>query len=152
MTRHAVPAPILVAALLALSAVQARAQTITLIEVECPTGDVAFDDETHSLWYDRFWTGSCSGLWFDGCWPGESWPDLIDELADKHGRAGARTLAPRFCALGREIGHEWARDNAVRRISTDDLEVWYDDLRQTRDLEAALSYYESLARARLSEQ
>ncbi len=152
MIRHVSLAFCLAVGLLSLTVAQSRAETIALVGVDCPTSGVSFDDDTHSLWYDRFWTGSCSGLWFDGCWPGESWPDLIHELANKHDRTAARTMAPRFCALGRAIGHEWARDNDVRRISTEDLQGWYEDLRQAHDLEAALTRYESLVKARLGAQ
>ncbi len=134
----------------ALCAMQARAETIALAGETCRIDGQSFDDEEHALWYDRFWTGSCSGLWFSGCWPGDSWPDLVNGLAAKHGQEEAKDLVPRFCALGRAMGHEWARDNAVRSISTDDLEAWYQDLRSVQDLEAALLRYETLIESRLA--
>lgn len=149
MTGSSPIAVLLAGALLTVSAGTPQAETVLLVGTSCQIGDAAFDDETHSLWYDRFWTGSCSGLWFSGCWPGDSWPDLIEGLADKHGRDEVGALAPRLCALGQSMGHEWARDNDVRRISTEDLERWYNDLRQTGDVDAALTHYEALVDARL---
>jgi hypothetical protein len=32
----------------------------------------------------------------------------------------------RLWRLGRGIGFEWARDNAIRRIDTDDFETWWE--------------------------
>ncbi len=151
MRRRPTIAALLGLVLLGFGPAAAKAETVMLLAVGCEVGGHSFDDELHRLWYDRFWTGSCSGLWFEGCFPGEAWPDLVEDLGQKHGRQQVQGLVPRFCALGRSIGHEWARDNDLRLISTDELERWYANLRQAQDLEATLQHYEDLVSERLGQ-
>ena len=135
-----------------LEARPSLAQTLRLADDDCDVGQSAFDDSLHRLWYDRFWTGACDGLWFEGCWPGKSWVDLVETIRQRHGSELVSALSRRLCALGRSVGLEWARANDVRRISTDDLEVWYGDLATTENLDATLSLYEELVARLLKEQ
>lgn len=53
-------------------------------------------------------------------------------------------LCSRLFALGRAIGHEWARDNSVRRIDTRDLRNWTRMLTDADDIGKAVDTIEEL--------
>ena len=48
-------------------------------------------------------------------------------------------------ALGRRIGHEWARENDMRKISTEDIRRWYRELEKGGDIAATLARIEAEA-------
>jgi hypothetical protein len=115
-----------------------------------PYQGLTFEHEKHLEWYERFWTGQCDGLsLFDGCWSGEHWSGKMCSLLS---RAGTDARSPRYQALwelGRLIGHEWARDNDIRRIDTKNLEAWYNKLEDPTDLDAELKAIRIEAEAKL---
>jgi hypothetical protein len=80
-----------------------------------------FDDAAHAAWYRRFWSGSCAGV--PGfCMSGQpDWNSQVRSLVARAAPERQAAAAAEACRLGRLIGLEWARDNAVRRISTHDL-------------------------------
>lgn len=85
----------------------------------------SFDNSQHRLWYNRFWTGNCApGLLF--CSPGEpNWSSTAARLLTQTPAARRAELTRRMCVLGHTIGHEWARDNAIRRIDSTALTSFY---------------------------
>lgn len=114
-----------------------------------PSVGLAFDHEEHRLWYGvRFWTGQCHAS-LSWCWSGQDWYDVMETVLDRVPVAEQAELCPRVFELGRVIGHEWARDNNVRRISTGDLDSWRGILLEGGDPVAAVERVESLAGERL---
>lgn len=111
-----------------------------------PTAGLSFDDKAHRLWYaDRFWRGECPASLF-WCFSGDDWYNLMQEQLARTPAADRGVACARLFALGVRIGHEWARDNDVRKISTDDLEAWQGILRDPeRPAAAALAETERLA-------
>ncbi|MBP2161332.1 MULTISPECIES: hypothetical protein [Asticcacaulis] len=97
------------------------------IQSACPSMAVplAFDDKTHGLWYDRFWTGDCArGL----AWCHKGTPNWLGVMNDlqREAPAGQRaSLKKRLCGLGQKVGLEWARDNSIRTIDTAALGRFY---------------------------
>ena len=72
-------------------------------------------------WYHRFQDGVPL---FDG------WKKITQAVVEKfpeHEREGKLAAMQ---ALGFKIGHEWSRDNRVRKVSTEALRAWGKDLRQ----------------------
>ena len=95
---------------------------------------LTFDHDKHAAWYRRFWTGDCAGLFF--CSRGSpNWGEVLDRAES----GGAPDRLARTCRLGRRMGHEWARDNDVRRIDTDDLRRFSRLLLDAPDFDAGLS-------------
>ncbi len=118
---------------------------------EVPSDGLAFADDKHRKWYARFWTGRCDDLGFLVCFPGSpNWNETTRRLvaaAASERRAGLRQ---RLLALGRLIGHEWAKENDVRRIGTADLRAWNAELDKGGGDDAALGRIEAEARQKLS--
>lgn len=114
-----------------------------------PSSGLAFDDEQHRLWYEvRFWQGECDDS-LSWCFTGDDWYDLMEEVLERVPAAEQAKLCPRLWDLGRRIGHEWARDNDVRRIDTSDLEDWQEAISESGDLPATLTETEALVADRL---
>jgi hypothetical protein len=129
-----------------LAAAPVRAQ-----EADVPYHGLAFDDAKHRLWYARFWTGKCTGLAFYECRAGEPyWNATMRSLVAAVPPERRQAFAARLLALGRKIGHEWAKENDVRRISTDDIRSWYVLLDETKDGEAVIARIEAEAARRLA--
>ena len=133
------------------------AKTVLCSRVEAmpmthPLKGLRFDHNDHRLWYQRFWTGSCKGLSFFQCFPGKPfWCETLGKALDRVSLTPLerRSLAVRMVALGRLIGHEWARDNDIRKIDTSDIKTWYRDLEKPGNLASALDRIEAAARAKL---
>lgn len=119
-----------------------------------PAESLKFEDDKHRKFYRRFWTGDCTGLSiFDGAWcvSGEpNWGKGIAETTQKHGVAEGSETYARLCKLGRSMGHEWARENDVRFVCTDDLKVWIPELASAKDLPVALAALEKRVADRLA--
>lgn len=114
-----------------------------------PSAGFSFDDEEHRLWYQvRFWTGACHGDLF-WCFSGSSWYDVMGEVLSQAPAGSDAGLCPRLFELGRAIGHEWARDNDIRLIHTDDLDAWRSILLDAEDPEGAVGEVEKLTASRL---
>lgn len=102
-----------------------------------------FDNRIHELWYqDRFWNGSCpSGLgWW--CFTGESWFDLIHNVLARVEPSQRSMMCRRLFRLGTKIGYEWARDNAIRKIDSEQLKCWVAKLKSAGDPIGALNIVE----------
>ncbi len=113
-------------------------------DVVPPTVDLAFDqgDDKHELWYARYWTGDCVGLslFGDRCLQGDpNWNDQVAELMSRGGRSGEEQIKDEACRVGHIVGLEWARQNDVRCITTDDVKVWGRELEETADILADLN-------------
>jgi hypothetical protein len=85
---------------------------------------LTFDNEEHRLWYRTFWNGNCKGLGFFKCRPGNSWNKGIVEIEFSHKGDNRQFLHSELCKLGQTIGYEWARDNNIRCINTEDLRIY----------------------------
>jgi hypothetical protein len=110
-------------ALLCLVAAADQARAQDYVQPPCP-GDATprFEDHLQSLWYRRFWTGECRDLSVLRCHSGRPyWNDMVRTLTARAPEAQRAEVAARACRLGRQIGLEWTRPSAERRIDTDDL-------------------------------
>jgi hypothetical protein len=140
-----------VLAVLAIAPAQAQTPAIGAPCASAVGASTTFDDETHRRWYKRFWTGDCSGLWF--CQSGA--PNWNAGAKDFIARAEAdkrAALTQRFCEVGHLIGREWARDNGVRKIDTNELSGFYDMLSSGEgDIDARLNRVEASARRMLAQ-
>ncbi|MHB8586577.1 MAG: hypothetical protein ACYDDF_12185 [Thermoplasmatota archaeon] len=56
--------------------------------------------------------------------PVPGWNAREREIVSRVGGAGQATVAETLAALGRRLGGEWAKDNATRKVSTDDLRAF----------------------------
>jgi hypothetical protein len=96
------------------------------------------------LWYRRFWTGNCAGLGF--CAAGTpNWNEAVQEIRMKAPPAKRADVGAQACRVGRLIGLEWARDNSIRKIDTQQLLGFVDELQTNADVEAALNHIEQEA-------
>ena len=106
---------------------------------------VTFDHDTHARWYRRFWTGDCKGLLF--CQRGSpNWGEVLDRAE----ASGSSDQVTRTCRLGVRLGHEWARDNDIRRIDTDDLRQFSRQMIDADDFGGGLRQVEQAVARRLS--
>jgi hypothetical protein len=111
-----------------------------------PYDGLAFDDVKHRRWYARFWTGECRDLSLFVCFPGKPyWHETMRKLAGAVAPERRAALRERLFALGRRIGHEWAKENDIRKISTDHIRAWYRELEKSGDPEPAIARIESEA-------
>ncbi len=134
------------AAFLVAAPLAARAQ-----EAPVPYDGLSFDDAQHRLWYARFWTGRCTGLSFFVCRSGKPyWHETMQRLVAGAAAERRQAFAARLFALGRKIGYEWARENDIRKISTENLRAWYAVLDASADGEAAIARVEAEAAALLA--
>lgn len=110
-----------------------------------------FDDEKHKLWYDRFWNGKCDGLGvFDFCQEDNGhWIALIDQLSSVlNNNEDKSLLQANLWSAGRYIGHEWAKENSIRKIDTKQIQIWYKKLETSQspitDLQSVCNHAEQL--------
>ena len=118
------------------------------VRQDCRTPTVmahpAFDDETHALWYRRFWTGDCSSLSF--CARGTpNWNTAVTEMLQKTPVAQRAAVQGKACRVGRLIGFEWARDNGIRKIDTSELMQFIGELERSNSVSATLDDVEQQA-------
>lgn len=107
-----------------------------------------FDHAEHGLWYRRFWTGDCTGL--SWCQSGAPyWNEMVPGLLRRVAPPRRAAVTVKACRLGRVVGHEWAKDNAIRRIDTGDLQGFVRDLQAPGDAEAALAAVERTVLAKM---
>ena len=72
-------------------------------------------------WYYRFQEGiPC----FDG------WKKITQAVVEKFPEPERETRIATMQTLGMKIGHEWSRDNRVRKVNTDMLRAWGRELRK----------------------
>lgn len=115
-----------------------------------PTAGLGYEDEEHRLWYEvRFWTGRCEGEIWLACWSGPSWYDVMADVLAQGAEPDRPEMCRRLFALGMRMGHEWARDNAIRVIHTADLDRWKHILLDSDDPARAIGEIEALVDARL---
>jgi hypothetical protein len=72
-------------------------------------------------WYNKFQKG---GLFFDG------WQDISKDVVEKFPEEEKIKTKVTMQVLGDKIGSEWCRKNEIRRISTEMLKKWGDQLRK----------------------
>jgi hypothetical protein len=109
-----------------------------------------FEDHLQSLWYRRFWTGQCNHLPTFGCRQGKPyWNDVVRTLSARAPAAKRVEVIARACRLGRQIGFEWTRPRAERRIDTHDLGALNATLEQAPDVMAGLTAVEATVRAKI---
>lgn len=104
------------------------------------TAGLSFHDTTHKGWYQRFWTGDCSGIAdnrrerstcdFVKIFNSENWLETIEIVTERIGAAERPVIRFDLWRLGRLVGFEWARNNDVRAIDTDDIGGWGKRLRE----------------------
>lgn len=97
-----------------------------------PAEGLTFDDALHRSWYDRFWTGSCEDV-NAFCVPGIGWMESIHIVLEKTPMDQQEQMAERLWEMGRAAGHDWARDNNLSQITTNDLMRWGQMLSDTED-------------------
>ena len=135
----------LVVAMLA-GAPLAKAPAATAQSADVPYEGLTFDDANHRLWYARFWTGHCTGLSLFVCFPGKPyWNETMKTLVAAAPAERRREFAARLLQLGRKVGHEWAKENDIRKISTEHIRAWYAKLDKATDNEAAIADIEAEA-------
>jgi hypothetical protein len=145
---------VLAAAVMAASCAAAEAQSVTVADACKPLLPAAqkFDHNEHRLWYNRFWTGDCSTLGF-WCQPGS--PNWIEAMADlvEQAPAGRKPeLVTKLCQVGHLVGLDWARDNNIRKIDTNELRKFYEMLNSGGgDAFSRLAAVEAKARAELGQ-
>lgn len=106
---------------------KSNAQELTYIRADCgnfvsPVAKLHFDNAEHAAWYRRFWTGECQGLPIFSCMAGTpNWNSMVGQFLAKSRPETRDLVAKKACRLGELIGFEWAKDNSIRRISTNDL-------------------------------
>ncbi len=115
------------------------------VQAPCPSGATPkFEDHLQSLWYRRFWTGDCRDLPVLGCRSGRPyWNEVVRSLMVRAPAARRHAVSERACKLGRQIGFEWTRPRAERRISTPDLKALNTLLEKAPDVEAGLTAVEA---------
>jgi len=123
----------------------------TYVQAPCPAKSApAFEDALQPLWYRRFWTGECKGLSALKCRRGKPyWNDVVHTLAARAPPARRAEVAGRACRLGRQIGLEWTRPSAVRRINTKDLRALNAALETSPDVLSGLSAVETRVRPKV---
>jgi hypothetical protein len=132
--------------LVAVLALAAAAPALRAQDAAVPYDGLTFDDAKHRLWYARFWTGECTGLSLFVCLPGRPyWHETTRRLVAAASPERRPALAARLFQLGRKIGFEWAKENDIRKISTDDIRAWYRVLEKATDGEAAIAHIEAEA-------
>ena len=138
----AVVAAIAAAVSWAATPTPAQAETANAV----PYDGLAFDDVKHRRWYARFWTGDCGELSLFVCFPGRPyWHETTRKLTAAAAPEKRQALSARLLALGRKIGHEWAKENDVRKISTDHIRAWYRELEKAGDPEPVVARIEAEA-------
>jgi hypothetical protein len=111
--------------------------------------NIAFDDRTHLLWYNRFWTGSCAGLF--GCLSGApNWNASVTTLLAQAPVERRAALLAHACGVGHMVGLEWAKDNSIRKIDTRAVRGFIGLLQAAGDPFAKLDAIEARARAMLA--
>jgi hypothetical protein len=109
-----------------------------------------FVDQLQPLWYRRFWTGECDGL-PRRCRSGKPyWNDVVRTLVARAAPAQRSEVAERACRLGRQIGLEWTKPNAERRIDTGDLRALDATLERSPDVVTGLAAVEAKVRGRVA--
>ena len=136
---------------LALMATAAPALGQSYVEAPCPaTATPQFEDHLQSLWYRRFWTGECRDLSILRCRSGRPyWNDVVRTLTARAPPAKRAQVAADACRLGRQIGFEWTRPSAKRRIDSQDLRSLDAILEKAPDVTAGLAAVEARVRAKI---
>ena len=139
------------APLLILSAAS-PALSQSYVQTPCPAKPApAFEDTVQPLWYRRFWTGECKDLSALKCRRGKPyWNDVVHTLSARAPSANRAEVTRRACSLGRQIGFEWTRPSAERRIDTKDLKGLNATLERSPDVLTGLSAVEANVRTKVS--
>ena len=102
------------------------------------------DEKEYRDWLKKFYEGSflISG-----------WNAVKNDLLKRTGPAERKEIESRIDRLGETIGGEWAKDNSIRKIDSDDLRRWSGRLQSSAvdpaELERLLAEIETEAREKL---
>ncbi len=77
------------------------------------------------------------------------WEDTMTRTLAKVSDKERSVLRNRLFVLGRRVGHEWARDNDVRKIDTGDLKRWGASLKSAVNSDSVLTVIERKAMKKL---
>ena len=83
------------------------------------------NEQEYQKWLRTFYQGS---FFVKG------WNSIKHELHSKVGSQQHEEISQLLDELGELIGREWAKDNHIRKIHTNDLKQWGDHLRQAGKL------------------
>lgn len=111
-----------------------------------PESGLSFLNETHRLWYHRYWTGSCKGLRFpqEICLPGSpNWHDTVAQVIELVPDELEGYMRNRLWALGRAVAFDWARGGGNRAIETNDLQRWGDQILNAKDIDLVFTQIEN---------
>ena len=115
-------------------------------DADVPYDGLTFDNAKHRLWYARFWTGRCTGLSLFVCFSGKPyWNETMRRLVAAASPEQRPALTARLFELGRKIGYEWAKENDIRKINTDHIRAWYDEMEKAGEVEAVVARIEAEA-------
>ena len=78
-------------------------------------------DKHQQEWYKKF---------YDGSFLVQGWKSRIKEILQGLSPEEKREMGEQLENLGKKIGMEWARDNAVRKIDTSQLQQWGKNLQK----------------------
>jgi hypothetical protein len=92
--------------------------------------------EEYLLWVTRFYTGY-------GAVPG--WLTMTEQVLQRLPEVEHDAIEARLLELGARIGAEWAKDNAVRLLSTRSAGVWRDALLEALARNELSSYLDRLS-------
>lgn len=81
-------------------------------------------------WYHRFQEGIPL---FDG------WKKITQAVVEKFPEHEREKRLAAMHELGIKIGHEWSRDNRVRKVNTETLRIWGQDLRKASESHVQLA-------------
>ena len=129
-------------ATLGAPAVAQEVMSATCVGAAPATQILSFENGEHRRWHRRFWTGSCADLGFFCSSGSPYWSEEAARLIARAAAGDRPAIKVRVCRLGQRIGHEWARNNADRRIDNDDLRAYYALLNAGSDLDQALGAVE----------
>lgn len=121
------------------------------VQAPCQSAAVPhFEDHLQSLWYRRFWTGDCKDLPALGCRSGRPyWNQIVRTVTARTPMDKRADVSTRVCKLGRQIGFEWTRPKAERRIDSRDLKALSATLDQAPDVIAGVAAVEVSVRAKV---
>ena len=93
------------------------------------------DEDDYLLWVQRFYLGY-------NMVPG--WLAMTDQVRERLPPSEHAAVTARLNGLGRRIGAEWAKDNAVRKLNTGTAATWRDALLESLSRDDLYAYLDRL--------
>ena len=104
-----------------------HAAKLSIIEKHLQQSDPQTIEELNEEAREWFATFQKGGMFFDG------WKEISDDVVEKVPSENKIPTKMIMLALGVRIGCEWSKDNEIRKISTEMLQKWGGQLRETVD-------------------